>query len=1140
MAFPIGTLIFGVLAVISAIAGALPAQAQGEDLDALNRQVAELFQAGKYAQATPLAERALALTERRLGADHPQLAARLGDLALLYRAQGRYADAEPLYKRDLAITERAFGTDHPLVSATLINLAVTHTAQGRYAEAEPLLNRALAIREQRLGDNHLDTAAALNYLAIVYRSLAKYDAAEAAARRALAVRERALGDTHPDVASTLGNLALILSDRGHDAEAEALHKRALSVHEAAKGPEHPDLGPGLANLGALYYRQGRYTDAELTMKRAISLYEAALGAHHPDFTPLLNNLAEVHRAQSRYPEAERLYKRAIDSLEKAFGPNHPDLGTSLSNLAELYRRQGRYADAELLGRRALAIREAAFGAEHRLTSDALISLAAVLAAQGRYDDAEPFFSRSVAVLEKALGSDHRDVGTALNQLALLYRAQDRPADAERLLQRALAIYEKAFGVDHLSTATVLNNLAELHRANGRYARAEPLYRRALAIFESALGPDHPDVATILNNIAALHLGRQDWDEAIRYLRRSTSIAVARTRRGGDAIGRAPTGKAVSEAARDSLAFSLLVKAAYRLAAAGRADASTLAQEMFRTAQWAIGTEAAVALSQMAARQVKDDGALADLVRERQDLVAEWRAKDRLLIAARSAPPARRSAESEAALNQRLAAIDRRIAEIDGRLAKDFPNYTDLAATEPLDVPEVQAYLRPDEALVLFLVAPEWKPTPEETFVWVVTRTAARWSRSNLGSGALSREVAALRCGLDETAWEGAGAERCRKALGTALLKADSKPLPFDHARAHELYIDLFSGVQDLIKGKHLLIVPSGALTQLPFQVLVTDGIKTGGSGTGASSHRAAAWLARAHPVTILPAVASLKALRRVGRRNGAPRPMIGFGNPLIEGPDRRYAVHAELARTKQRCPETRRQRLAAGAGPRGGVARVEARGGLADLSHLKKQVPLPETADELCAVAHDVKAVAHDIRLGTRATEREVKRLSASGELAQYRMVHFATHGALAGELDGTREPGLILTPPETASAEDDGYLSASEIAGLKLDADWVILSACNTAAGGTDNAEALSGLARAFIYAQARALLVSHWAVDSDATVKLITAAVGEMARDASVGRAEAMRRSMLALIDRAEPHQAHPAYWAPFVVVGEGAPER
>jgi CHAT domain-containing protein len=200
------------------------------------------------------------------------------------------------------------------------------------------------------------------------------------------------------------------------------------------------------------------------------------------------------------------------------------------------------------------------------------------------------------------------------------------------------------------------------------------------------------------------------------------------------------------------------------------------------------------------------------------------------------------------------------------------------------------------------------------------------------------------------------------------------------------------------------------------------------------------------------------------------------------------------------------------------------------------QPPLYETADELCEVARDLNADVNEIRLGAQATEAEVKRLSASGALADYRIVHFATHGALAGQLDPKAEPGLLLTPPEEASEEDDGYLTASEIAALKLDADWVILSACNTAGADAQSAEAMSGLARAFFYAQARALLVSHWAVASDSTVKLITRAVSETASSKRVGRAEALRRSMLALIDNGEPHEAHPTYWAPFVLAGEG----
>jgi CHAT domain-containing protein len=279
--------------------------------------------------------------------------------------------------------------------------------------------------------------------------------------------------------------------------------------------------------------------------------------------------------------------------------------------------------------------------------------------------------------------------------------------------------------------------------------------------------------------------------------------------------------------------------------------------------------------------------------------------------------------------------------------------------------------------------------------------------------------------------------------------------------------------------------------------------------------------------------------------------MIGFGNPLLDGNQNDpvfgayFKQDAVLAHEQKDCAGTTELRTVSLRGFPRSFTTVAQQGNHVDVAQVRSQAPLPETADELCAVARALKADVGEIRLGARATEREVKSLSASGALAQYRIVHFATHGALAGQLSATSEPGLILTPPAEATEEDDGYLSASEIAGLKLDADWVILSACNTAggAGGRKDAvgaEALGGLARAFFYAQARALLVSHWAVDSQATVKLITSAFGAMSSDKGVGRAEALRRAMLAMIDAGEPHQAHPAYWAPFVVVGEGGAVR
>lgn len=225
--------------------------------------------------------------------------------------------------------------------------------------------------------------------------------------------------------------------------------------------------------------------------------------------------------------------------------------------------------------------------------------------------------------------------------------------------------------------------------------------------------------------------------------------------------------------------------------------------------------------------------------------------------------------------------------------------------------------------------------------------------------------------------------------------------------------------------------------------------------------------------------------------------MIGFGNPLLYGdPAERpwEAEWAKLARQKQACLETPWQRVAGLSERHQGVVPMATRSGHPDLDDLRRQMPLHDTADELCAVAKDLKLAHDDIMLGARATETTVKRLSGEGKLASYRVLHFATHGTLAGEISGTSEPGLILTPPAEQTDTDDGYLSASEVAALKLDADWVILSACNTAAGGATGAE--SRLVRAFFSAGARALLVSHWTVDSAATVKLITHAVGATTR--------------------------------------------
>jgi CHAT domain-containing protein len=455
-----------------------------------------------------------------------------------------------------------------------------------------------------------------------------------------------------------------------------------------------------------------------------------------------------------------------------------------------------------------------------------------------------------------------------------------------------------------------------------------------------------------------------------------------------------------------------------------------------------------------------------------------------------------------------------------------------------------------------------KPTPDETFIWVVTRTDLRWLRADLGTAALMTAVQSLRCGLDEEEWATPSrAGRCAGLLGLSEAPASSQPLPFDLGKAHALYKTLFGRAEDLIRGKRLIVVPSGPLTSLPFQVLVAQKPQKALPGTFAG-YRDVAWLGTRNAIVTLPAVSSLKALRQRNRSSQRiANTYAGYGNPVLQGD----GVSCQPAKAPESCPVifagTERPASALGrtitavsgrATIRGSgsvrsanasIDGVFERGASADAvrDQVRQLCPLPDTAYEIKCVASRFRDNAATLYLAGDASETSIKALSADGKLAGYGILHFATHGLLSGDVERMAqrqgEPALVLTPPENpASPDDDGLLTASEVTGLKLNANWVVLSACNTAAGDKVGAQALSGLARAFFYAGGRALLVSHWPVYSDAAVRLTTRAFAELQQDPRAGRAEAMQHAMIALMsDHSQEDNAHPAVWAPFVVVGE-----
>jgi len=288
-------------------------------------------------------------------------------------------------------------------------------------------------------------------------------------------------------------------------------------------------------------------------------------------------------------------------------------------------------------------------------------------------------------------------------------------------------------------------------------------------------------------------------------------------------------------------------------------------------------------------------------------------------------------------------------------------------------------------------------------------------------------VSALCCGLDQTVWYGGeSAQKCKATLNASpqreIVKVGNKQvaaqvLPFDLTRAHELYKALLGPAEDLIKGKHLIIVPSGPLTSLPFHVLVTEPPKSA-IPAKLADYRGVAWLGARQALSVLPSVASLKALRQFARTSQSAKPYLGIGNPLLDGPqtDLRWGAYykeqADLARTRRFSQISTPRHVASARGPRSVRSFASVfRGAQADIEHVRRLSPLPETADELCEVARRLGVPESEILLGAMATEVRLKELSEQGRLADYAIVHFATHGALTGQVQGSAEPGLILKP---------------------------------------------------------------------------------------------------------------------------------
>ena len=767
-----------------------------------------------------------------------------------------------------------------------------------------------------------------------------------------------------------------------------------------------------------------------------------------------------------------------------------------TRLGTLYNHAGDFASAEAAHRRALEIQERFLGKEDPALGVTIAAIALNMSNQGDKEGARRVFERAERLARQSSPDQY---SRYLAYRSLHAAKYDNPGAGLQYIRQARDLRLEVFGPDSGEVGYGYFLEGDILDKAGDHAAAIDVFSEALRNFQRQSDPIWTAFAHEWLADSHRKLGNYETAEAyaaraaetvelvfgegVRLGQALSKLASIQRDAGQTSDAMATFERAMNTALRDPILarhlqiddvapyLDLLLAEAERQPA--RADA--LRAKAVIASQIPKDPTTGKAVRLMAARLAESDPAVRGLARMQQNAVDAEQSARLELGREQLKDQQERDPLREQQLKERIQAASTEAARLERRLQAEFPSYGRLVASTTVPAHEIIAQLQPGEAVVHLVVA------TDATFAFLIdARGETRGHKVGLGAQRLQQLVGQLRAGLDPS-----------RGLQ-----------PFDLPLAHRLHAELLGPFDaELAAVEHLIFVLTGPLLSLPPAVLVRTEPADG------QDYQSASWLVRDLAISVLPSLAALRQLRSVAGESAAGQPFLGIGDPVLRGA--RADQRAALQEVASQCREDEPFEPAM----------------------LQALAPLPETRDELRLIAASLGAADQSLVLGAAASEPTVR----SAALDRYRVIAFATHGLLPNELRCQSEPALVLTPPAVASERDDGLLAASEIAQLELDADWVVLSACNTAgSAGELGGESLSGLARAFFYAVARALLVSHWPVASQPTVALTTGTFERYARSGTRSKAEALRQAELALLD--QPATAHPALWAPFVLVGDG----
>ncbi|HVR27504.1 MAG TPA: tetratricopeptide repeat protein [Candidatus Polarisedimenticolia bacterium] len=1053
------------------------------------------------------------------------------------------------------------------LARNLNSLGVAAWERGDLVKAEEYHRQALEIR-QRLAPGSLDLAESYNHLGDVEQELGHLATAEKYENNALAIREGLAPDSLA-VAETLHSLGRVTMDRGDLAKAEEYYRRSLDLslklapgsrdlalsfiglanlcghrgdltgqeeylHQASRleGELTPaDRATILQGLGGAYLQRGQPQKAEEYFRQALEIRQKFL----PDSLALaisLSRMGDLNANRGDPEQAERYFRQALE-IRQTVAPGSLVVATSLSNIGSVVQILGNWAQAEKYFRQALAIQQQLAPASLPVAGS-LHSLGIISWLRGDLPDAEDNFRRALDI-RRRLAPGGAVMAQTLNWLGLASARRGDLDRAEEYDHQALDISEKLSSASLLD-AELLSNLGDIAKRRANLTQADTYYHQALAI-QHKIAPDSPTEAGTLQKLGELDRNRQGFAEAEKYFRQALAI---REQKIPGSLSHAHV----------LLALASLLRQRNQMDASSRLYGQAIG--MLDNQMTHLGGSDDVRSTFRAEYESKYQDYIDLLVTQRKpelafDVVERSRARTLLELLQRAQIDLRRGGDPELLQRERslresisakssyrlqlldagnagdeLAEIDRQTRElrdqyddVKTQLRIDSPGYSALMQPKPLTVEEVQRQLLDENTVLL-----EYSLGERRSYVWAVTPTSAA--------------VFALppRKTIEDAA---RNAYELLTARGRRIDKETIPERKSRLAQAEAEYTKVATELSQMILGpvaaslekKRLLIVSDGALQYLPYAALPSPSLPASASGKsaepspGLKREEIVPLIAR-HEIVSLPSASALAELRRANtNRKEPPKAVAVLADPVFDRRDERVAAsHVGIRRAKQKVMDS--------PPPDDGSAQRLTRSAT-DVGLIKGRLYLSRllwTQREAAAILNVTPAGQ-----GMQVLGFEANRATAiSPALAQYRVVHFATHALLDSK--NPELSGLVLSLVDKRGQPQNGFLDLDQIYNLNLPVDLVVLSACDTGLGKEIRGEGLIGLSRGFMYAGATRVMASLWSVDDEVTSELMARFYKSLEQN-KMSPATALQAAQIEVAK--EERWSSPYYWAGFQIQGE-----